>query len=100
MVWDDCFSMASKYVCIECRHVGNNKCHKHDDNVMVSWRWRGPKKNNLIAWRRISQGEWLWDRKAVARAEQKKSDKRAKFEQVMKRKRKELGYHNQQLKNT
>ena len=28
----------------------------------VSYKWRAPRKNNDAAWRRIANGDWLWER--------------------------------------
>lgn len=32
------------------------------------YNWSPPKKNNVRAWKRIENGEWLWDRRRVRRS--------------------------------
>ena len=62
------------YICIPCRFVtksvwGANcpKCREPMKNMGTHW--RAPKKSNERAWRLIEQGKYLWDEKAVARAD-------------------------------
>src|SRR6478609_1225176 len=51
-------------VCKECRMI-DPPCH-HKDKILVNGnRYRVPKKNNDKAWKRIENGEMLWDRPAT-----------------------------------
>lgn len=59
-------------VCTTCRRIvqqyegdGCNTC----GTVLLSapYRWSPPKNKDKRAWRRIAKGEWLWDRRRVAR---------------------------------
>lgn len=61
-------------VCIPCRNPhaltdGDSHCLKcgSDTIYMSGVRWCPPKKNNKRAWKRIANGEWLWDRRRVVR---------------------------------
>jgi hypothetical protein len=52
---------SSKYVCVKHRTVDKPCCDT--EKVVVSYRWRAPKKRDERAWRRIEQGNWLWENK-------------------------------------
>lgn len=76
----------SKRVCVPCRKVygGGGSSNRNNASrpgrvatvapwrctvcgepmVEVSYRWRAPRRNNDRAWRRIEQGNWLWERDA------------------------------------
>lgn len=59
-----------RYVCAKSRTVDlcTDISHEH---LAVSARWRAPRRTNDKAWKRIEQGEILWDRVAVMRAQEK-----------------------------
>jgi hypothetical protein len=61
-------------VCVECRNPqartdGDSHCLKcNSKTIYINLQyWSPPKKNNLRAWKRIANGEWLWDRRRVLR---------------------------------
>lgn len=60
-------------VCIPCRLYspksdGNGCCAICKGEITSTpYRWSPPKRNNLRAWKRIANGEWLWDRRRVRR---------------------------------
>jgi hypothetical protein len=61
-------------VCIKCRNPqaktdGDSHCLKcgSETTYRSLQYWSPPKKNNLRAWKRIANGEWLWDRRRVQR---------------------------------
>lgn len=58
-------------VCIPCRNVKPTGDACQFCGGPLRWApkyWRAPRKTNNTAWRRVAEGEWLWDRKAVRRA--------------------------------
>lgn len=59
-------------ICIPCRDanpvVNEEFIHNCGERLTASPRnWAPPKKNDKRAWKRIAQGEWLWDRRRVRR---------------------------------
>ena len=52
----------SKHVCVHCRSVNKPCAH---EKILLGYRWRPPKKTNNVAWKRIENGEWFWDRKHI-----------------------------------
>lgn len=79
-------------ICIPCRDgnprvVWSGDIWVHDgcgERLTSSPRnWSPPKKNNKRAWKRIANGEWLWDRRRVRRSYRNrgpKSDTRIVFD--------------------
>jgi len=60
------------HVCIPCRNtVGYGLCQFCGAERIVKARWSAPTKNNDRAWKRIENGEWLWDRRRVRRNPQR-----------------------------
>lgn len=63
-------------VCVPCRYArkGYGPCERCGGPMQYPGRkWSAPKSNNDRAWKRIENGEWLWDRRRVRRV---RSDKR------------------------
>ena len=83
----------SKVVCIPCRKVwagggSSNRSSRRSswdkqivtvapttgcpickgETVTVSYRWRAPKRRNDRAWKRIADGDWLWEHDPKGRA--------------------------------
>ena len=54
----------SKHVCVQCRSVNKPCAH---EKILLDYRWRSPKKTNNVAWKRIENGEWLWDRNYISK---------------------------------
>ncbi len=64
------------WVCVSCRFVSKSitVCpHCHDGMLCAGKKWSAPKKNNDRAWKRIENGEWLWDRRRVRRRARSKN---------------------------
>ena len=59
-------------------------CGKHD--FIESSRWRAPKKNNDSAWKRIANGEHMWDRNAVAKKSRRWNERMDAYWEILKRK--------------
>jgi hypothetical protein len=57
-----------KFVCAVCRTVDKDCQH---EKIVVSAKWRAPKKRNHKAWKRIANGELLWDSVAISNKELK-----------------------------
>ena len=72
------------HVCIPCRNVvGYGLCPECGAERKSVSRWSAPKKNNDRAWRRIEKGEWLWDRRRVARSRGKGRDTYKTWETIV-----------------
>lgn len=69
-------------VCVPCRNINvQYTVIKDDDDNLVArtckacggqvvrspYKWAPPKKRDDRAWKRIANGEWLWDRRRVRR---------------------------------
>jgi hypothetical protein len=78
----------SRQVCPECRTVDTIvvTC-AHANKVWVSSKWRAPKRNNDRAWKRIAEGDLLWDDGAVQRKAARDAQAMAAAEERMRRKR-------------
>lgn len=57
------------YVCVPCRWVSKQTatCPTCKGSCVSKYKWSAPRKNNDRAWKRIENGEWLWDRRRVRR---------------------------------
>lgn len=53
----------TKHVCIKHRTVNKPCCN--EPKVSTHYSWRPPKKNDDRAWRRIENGDWLWDHRII-----------------------------------
>lgn len=75
-------------VCTTCRRYG---VRSNDDNcptcgtllLSAPYRWSPPKHKDKRAWRRIKNGEWLWDRRRVVRSRGKGRDTYKTWENVV-----------------
>lgn len=45
-------------ICVTCRSI--DKPCEHE-KIQVGYRWRPPKKTDNVAWKRIAEGDILWD---------------------------------------
>lgn len=63
-------------VCIPCRDANPSMKFTEDATIhqacgerltLSPRKWSPPKRNNKRAWKRIANGEWLWDRRRVRR---------------------------------
>jgi len=56
-----------RIVCVKCRKLdAGTPCNAcGGDTVLVHSQWRAPKKTNDRAWKRVENGEWLWDRNHI-----------------------------------
>lgn len=76
------------FVCIAHREVSHwgscPVCGKHD--LLFHPRWRAPKRNNDVAWKRIANGEYNWDRKAVAKKKRRWQEHMDAYWELLKRK--------------
>lgn len=60
-------------VCIPCRlylpkrDEGGNCATCKGEVTPTPYKWSPPKHKNVRAWKRIANGEWLWDRRRVRR---------------------------------
>lgn len=74
------------FVCPEHRHASHWNACKCGNNIFMSPRWRAPKKTNDRAWKMIQNGEFLWDKKAIARKETRSQERLAAYWAALKRK--------------
>lgn len=54
-------------VCARCRIVSTVQPSCGHEGTHVGSRWRAPKKSDDKAWKRIENGDWWWDDKAIYR---------------------------------
>ena len=56
--------------------------------LSMGTRWRAPKKNNIKAWKKLANGQRLWDDKAVQRKAVSQATHWARQQELHKLKRK------------
>lgn len=61
-------------ICVQCRTVGLIHLCDHD-LVLVSSKWRAPTRGNHRAWKRIANGQLLWDNKSIERSLRKERER-------------------------
>lgn len=81
--------MTAIYRCPGCKYAGVKQCSCGNAEVhFMSPKWRIPKRNNSLAWKRIAAGELWWDRKAVAKKAKDKAESIKRTLDYLKRKNK------------
>lgn len=81
------------YACIICRVAlkGSGQCPGGHASMYMGTRWRAPKKNNIKAWKKLANGQPLWDDKSVQRKLVRQAMHHARSQQLQKlRRRKRL----------
>jgi hypothetical protein len=77
----------SQFICIPCRQVfrQTDKCPNCGGAMALRHhKWRAPRKTNRKAWKLIEQGDWLWDKRAVAEKEQRERHRNFEWRQRLK----------------
>lgn len=78
----------SRQVCPECREVGPViiTC-AHANKIWVTPKWRAPKKANDRAWKRIAEGDILWDHGAIEAKARRDAERSASAAELMRKKK-------------
>ena len=76
----------SRQVCPECRAVGPIiiTC-AHANKIWVGPKWRAPKKTNDRAWKRIAEGDILWDHSAIEAVARRDAARSASAAELMRK---------------
>lgn len=78
----------SRQVCPECRVVAPIviTC-AHANKIWVTPKWRAPKKTNDRAWKRIAEGDVLWDHGAIEAKARRDAERSASAAELMRKKK-------------
>jgi hypothetical protein len=74
------------YVCVPCRLAMKSMsvCSNcHNPAEFCGYRWRAPKRTNDRAWKMIESGDFMWDKKAIAKKRAKLTHSAVLFEQMV-----------------